>query len=74
MNEHKSERYASPARTAEYLGASVSTVVRLEKKGVLHPTRMGRRVFFDLTEVDEVMAARRAGKERPQVSANERQA
>jgi len=64
MSKHTSERYASPARTAEYLGASVSTIVRLEKKGVLHPTRLGRRVYFDLAEVDEVMAAKRAGKER----------
>jgi len=62
MNNHTLERYASPARTAEYLGASLSTIIRLEKKGVLHPTRIGRRVYFDLVEVDEVMAAKREAK------------
>jgi excisionase family DNA binding protein len=59
MMSQRSRRYASPATTAAYLGASLSTVNRLAKESVLHPTRIRRRVFFDLAEVDEVMAARR---------------
>jgi excisionase family DNA binding protein len=59
MNQRTIQRYASPATTAAYLGASLSTVNRLAKESVLHPTRIGRRVFFDLVEVDEVMASGR---------------
>jgi excisionase family DNA binding protein len=60
MMSQRAQRYASPATTAAYLGASLSTVNRLAKESVLHPTRIGRRVFFDLAEVDEVMASGRA--------------
>jgi len=60
MIKHRSsQRYVSRSQLALYVGCSVSTICRLERDGVLHPARLGSRIFFDLAEIDQIMKKRR---------------
>ncbi|MBP3762578.1 MAG: helix-turn-helix domain-containing protein [Bacteroidales bacterium] len=48
-------RWVDREDVKQILHTSTSTIKRWERLGLLHPSRMGRRIYYDAGEVDRVL-------------------
>lgn len=56
---HQSNDLLTRRETADYLHVTLVTLYEWERRGILMPMRIGRRVLYRQTEVDRAMVGQR---------------